>query len=117
VVRSFHRISADNLAEMLARQKTYQPSRQLQAIVELYHQPVLHSFVKGLSAADLDSTKMMLQVLQRIDQSYHEQTLQHLGKEDLLYALDMLIRNPDARRQIVELYQVNGLALPDASGL
>jgi hypothetical protein len=80
-------------------------SPQVQAIVDLHAQKALASFVLQLSPLDLEATKMMLSVLQQIEDSCWEQCGREMSREELLSALDKLIKDPDTRHQLVQLYQ------------
>jgi hypothetical protein len=86
-------------------QGTSQISPQLQAIVDLHANQALASFVQELTPLGLETTQMALSVLQQVEESCWRELGRRLERDELLGALDALIRDPSTRHHIVQLYQ------------
>jgi len=80
-------------------------SPQLQAVVDLYTQEPLADYVLQLDPLGLDTTKMMLRVLRQVEESCWREYGRRLGRDELLGALDALIKDSNVRQQIVTLYE------------
>jgi len=81
------------------------PNPQLAAVVELFAHKEVLDYVLQLEPLGLETTKMMLQVLQHVESTYHEQSGKHLSKAELASVLDTVLRHAATRQQIIQLYQ------------
>jgi hypothetical protein len=80
-------------------------SESVQRVTELYLQRELAEFVLGLTALDLETTQMMLRVLREIEQRWSVEHKRAMTMKELSNALDLLVKNAQTRRQIVQFYE------------